>query len=45
MAKRREKAKPEGFVLDCSLTVAWFFEDEADDYARRLKIHCQRPRQ
>ena len=37
MAKRRGRAKAEAFVLDCSLTVAWFFEDEADAYARAVE--------
>jgi predicted nucleic acid-binding protein len=29
----RKKSKPVGFVLDGSVTLAWFFEDEADEYA------------
>ena len=33
MGKQRNKARAEAFVLDCSLTVAWFFEDEVNDYA------------
>ena len=33
MAKKRVKTTAKAFVLDCSLTVAWFFEDEANDYA------------
>ena len=37
MAKKRGKAKAAAFVLDCSLTVAWFFEDEADDYAQAVE--------
>jgi hypothetical protein len=30
MGKKRGKAKPRAFVLDGSVTLAWFFEDEAD---------------
>jgi predicted nucleic acid-binding protein len=33
MGKKRSKAKPRAFVLDSSITLAWFFEDEADTYA------------
>ena len=29
----RKKAKSDEFVLDGSITLAWFFEDETDDYA------------
>ena len=36
MAKRKGKTKPTTFVLDCSVTVAWFFEDEADAYAEAV---------
>jgi predicted nucleic acid-binding protein len=31
MAKK--KTKSNRFVLDCSIVLAWFFEDETDDYA------------
>ncbi|HVC94512.1 MAG TPA: type II toxin-antitoxin system VapC family toxin [Pirellulales bacterium] len=37
MVKTRGKTKAAAFVLDCSLTVAWFFEDEADDYAEAVE--------
>ena len=37
MSKKKRKAKAEAFVLDCSLTVAWFFEDEADAYAQAVE--------
>ncbi len=37
MGKKKPKAKGEAFVLDCSLTVAWFFEDETDDYAQAVE--------
>jgi hypothetical protein len=33
MGKKKSKGKAGGFVLDCSLTVSWFFEDETDAYA------------
>jgi predicted nucleic acid-binding protein len=36
MAKKR-KARSGTFVLDCSLTVAWFFEDEANAYAQAVE--------
>jgi predicted nucleic acid-binding protein len=29
----KKKATAEAFVLDCSVAVAWFFEDEIDAYA------------
>jgi predicted nucleic acid-binding protein len=35
MAKKKKK-KIE-FVLDCSVTVSWFFEDEADAYAEAVE--------
>lgn len=31
--KQKSKTKALAFVLDCSLTVAWFFDDEANAYA------------
>jgi predicted nucleic acid-binding protein len=31
--KRPAKAKLDAFVLDASVTLAWYFEDEADPYA------------
>jgi hypothetical protein len=37
MAKKKAKAKPGVFVLDGSITVAWFFEDEADAYAESVE--------
>ncbi len=37
MARRKSKAKPGAFVLDGSITVAWFFEDEADAYAESVE--------
>ncbi|HLN26704.1 MAG TPA: type II toxin-antitoxin system VapC family toxin [Gemmataceae bacterium] len=37
MAKKKSKPKAKSFVLDCSLTVSWFFEDEADKYAEAVE--------
>jgi predicted nucleic acid-binding protein len=35
MAKKKKPAKKivDAFVLDASITLAWYFQDEADDYA------------
>lgn len=35
--KRQPKAPVNVFVLDCSMTVAWFFEDEANSYAQAVE--------
>ena len=35
MAKK--KTKPGDFVLDCSVTIAWFFEDETNAYAESIE--------
>jgi predicted nucleic acid-binding protein len=35
MARKRQTATE--FVLDCSVAVAWFFEDEADAYAESVE--------
>jgi predicted nucleic acid-binding protein len=35
MAKKPSKKKE--FVLDCSVTMAWYFKDEADPYARAVR--------
>jgi predicted nucleic acid-binding protein len=37
MAKKARKPKAEAFVLDCSVTMAWYFKDEADDYANAVR--------
>lgn len=37
MGKRRQGAAAKKFVLDCSLTVAWFFEDETCQYAQLVE--------
>src|SRR5258707_1921855 len=35
--EKKRKARSGTFVLDCSLTVAWFFEDEANAYAQAVE--------
>ncbi len=37
MARKKGKSRPRVFVLDCSITLAWFFEDEADGYAEAVE--------
>jgi predicted nucleic acid-binding protein len=37
MAKKRTKKKPQEFILDCSVTMAWYFKDEANDYANVVR--------
>lgn len=37
MARKKSKSKPITFVLDGSITLAWFFEDEADAYAEAVE--------
>jgi predicted nucleic acid-binding protein len=36
-AKKRAKGKSTAFVLDGSVTLAWFFEDETDAYAEAVQ--------
>jgi predicted nucleic acid-binding protein len=36
-AKKRAKKKPTAFILDASIALAWFFEDEADAYAEAVR--------
>lgn len=36
-ARKRRRATASTFVLDCSLTVAWFFEDETGRYAEAVE--------
>jgi predicted nucleic acid-binding protein len=36
-ARRRSKRKPAAFILDGSVTLAWFFEDETDAYAEAVQ--------
>jgi predicted nucleic acid-binding protein len=35
--KKPSTPKREKFVLDCSLTMAWYFKDEATDYSRAVR--------
>ena len=37
MARKKGKPKPRTFVLDGSIALAWFFEDEAGDYAEAVE--------
>jgi predicted nucleic acid-binding protein len=37
MGRKRHRAAATTFVLDCSLTVAWFFEDETNSYAQAVE--------
>lgn len=37
MGRKRHEAPATTFVLDCSLTVAWFFEDETNRYAQAVE--------
>jgi predicted nucleic acid-binding protein len=37
MAKKQFKKQPQEFVLDCSVTMAWYFKDEANAYARAVR--------
>jgi predicted nucleic acid-binding protein len=37
MGKKKAKIPSGTFVLDCSVAVAWFFEDEANDYAQAVE--------
>lgn len=37
MGRKRSPAPSKTFVLDCSVAVAWFFEDEANAYAEAVE--------
>jgi predicted nucleic acid-binding protein len=37
MAKKKGKTKARAFVLDCSMTMSWFFDDEASEYAEAVE--------
>lgn len=37
MGRKRESVAAKTFVLDCSLTVAWFFEDVMNRYAQAVE--------
>jgi predicted nucleic acid-binding protein len=35
--KKRRPTSADGFVLDCSVAMAWYFKDEADAYAKSVR--------
>jgi predicted nucleic acid-binding protein len=37
MAKKGIRKKAEEFILDCSVTMAWYFKDEANPYAKAVR--------
>jgi predicted nucleic acid-binding protein len=37
MARKASKKKTREFVLDCSVTMAWYFKDEASPYANAVR--------
>ena len=37
MAKKGSKKKAGEFILDCSVTMAWYFKDEANAYAKAVR--------
>jgi predicted nucleic acid-binding protein len=37
MPKKGSKKKAGRFVLDCSVTIAWYFQDEANAYAKAVR--------
>src|SRR6516162_2327593 len=41
MVAKKGKRRLGAFVLDCSVTVAWFFEDEVDAYAESVEDAMQ----
>jgi predicted nucleic acid-binding protein len=42
MAKKTSKKKTQEFILDCSVTLAWYFKDEANDYANSVRKSLSR---
>jgi predicted nucleic acid-binding protein len=44
MAKKGRRKKPGDFVLDCSVTMAWYFKDEANAYANAVRKSLSRAR-
>ena len=42
MAKKRGRRKLPEFVLDCSVTMAWYFKDEANAYANAVRRSLSR---
>jgi predicted nucleic acid-binding protein len=37
MSKKVSKKRPLAFILDCSVTMAWYFKDEANSYAKAVR--------
>jgi predicted nucleic acid-binding protein len=37
MRKKGSQKKAREFILDCSVTMAWYFKDEADAYAKAVR--------
>src|SRR5437660_1056738 len=44
MAKKGIKKKVQEFILDCSVTMAWYFRDEATAYANAVRGALSRAR-
>ncbi len=44
MAKRASKKIAPEFILDCSVTMAWYFKDEANAYANAVRRSLSRTR-
>jgi predicted nucleic acid-binding protein len=44
MAKKVARKKTQEFVLDCSLTMAWYFKDQANPYAKAVRKALSRAR-
>jgi predicted nucleic acid-binding protein len=44
MAKKRIRRSAREFVLDCSVTMAWYFKDEANAYANAVRKSLSRAR-
>jgi predicted nucleic acid-binding protein len=44
MARKGSKKKTREFVLDCSVTLAWYFKDEANAYANAVRRSLSRAR-
>ncbi len=42
MAKKGSKKKAGEFILDCSVTMAWYFKDEANAYAKAVRRSLSR---
>jgi predicted nucleic acid-binding protein len=44
MAKHRTKKRPQGFVMECSVTMAWYFKDEVNVYANAVRRSLSKAR-